>query len=93
MLTGSFRGYYFAFVFLVLVFLPALVDSSLLLSVHGALAVVAHGFIIQTVTTASYGLWGPASPYWTLTIEVMFYIGCLGWSGCSTVGGRGGPWR
>lgn len=66
-------GYFLAVAVLILIFLPALVDQSRLTSLGGLLAIGAHLSLLQTIFPFSYVPWGPASPYWTLSIEVLFY--------------------
>lgn len=83
-------GYWFSLAALVLIFLPALSDEKAVFSVHGALAVLGHIPVLQTVFTFSYGVWGPGSPYWTLTLEILFYLS-LPWA-VRLFYGRRAPW-
>jgi peptidoglycan/LPS O-acetylase OafA/YrhL len=66
-------AYWFALATLVLIFIPALNQSPTTFSGRGALSAISHAFGLQTVLPFSYGIWGAGSPYWTLTIEILFY--------------------
>ena len=66
-------AYYFALAALILLFAPMLLASEDVYSLQGLTTGVSHALVAQTVNPVSYGRWGIASPYWTLTIEVIFY--------------------
>ena len=38
-----------------------------------SVAVLLHALFLQTAWFGSYGIWNIATPFWTLTIEVLFY--------------------
>lgn len=60
---------------IVLIFLvPGAVTSDLVYSDDGAVSVIAHVFAMQTLVPLAFGSFGGvASPFWTLTIEILFY--------------------
>ncbi len=65
--------YWVVLVLTLLLFTPELIPVDLVYSVHGLVAIIFHALLLQTVWFGSYGLWNIASPFWTLTIEVLFY--------------------
>jgi peptidoglycan/LPS O-acetylase OafA/YrhL len=66
---------YWVVLFCLLVFfVPATVQPDLVYSAAGIKTVLSHVVMLQTAFPWSYGMWGPASPFWTLTIEVIFYL-------------------
>lgn len=66
-------AYYFSLAGLFLFFAPQLLDPADVYSKAGAVTLGSHALVMQTINPVSYGRWGIASPYWTLTIEVLFY--------------------
>lgn len=81
-LRGYFRSrafrilpaYYVVLAALLVFFVPTVLQSDLVYSFLGLKTVLAHLAVLQTAFPWSYGLWGPGSPFWTLTIEVLFYL-------------------
>lgn len=67
-------AFYVSLAVALIVFTPAIIDPSLVYSVVGLKAIAANLFVMQTIAPWAYGLWGQLSPYWTLTIEVLFYM-------------------
>lgn len=67
-------AYWVSVIIAVVVFTPTVINPQLVYSVLGLKTVLAHAVVLQTLLPWSYGLWGPTSPYWTLTIEVIFYL-------------------
>jgi|GEM_PF-1073278 len=65
--------YWVVLVLTLILFTPTLIDPSLVYSGHGLIAVILHALFLQTAWFGSFGIWNIASPFWTLTIEVMFY--------------------
>jgi peptidoglycan/LPS O-acetylase OafA/YrhL len=66
-------AYWFVLAAVLVFFVPATVNPDLVYSAAGLRAVVSHVLMLQTMMPWAYGVWGPASPFWTLTIEVVFY--------------------
>lgn len=58
---------------LLIFFVPGTLHPDLVYSMVGLKTVLSHIVMLQTLFPWSYGVWGPGSPYWTLTIEVLFY--------------------
>ena len=58
---------------LLIFFVPATLNPDLVYSIAGAKVVLSHIVLLQTMFPWAYGVWGPGSPFWTLTIEVIFY--------------------
>lgn len=81
-LRGYFRSrayrilpaYWVALVVVVLLWTPHLIPAADVVSVRGVFSFLAHAAVMQTGFLVSYGSYGVASPFWTLTIEVLFYI-------------------
>ncbi|MGB8861573.1 MAG: acyltransferase [Ilumatobacteraceae bacterium] len=67
-------AYYFSLAAAVLIFTPSLIDPSLVYSMVGLKAIATSLFVMQTATPWAYGLWSATAPYWTLTIEILFYL-------------------
>ena len=65
--------YWVVLVLTLLLFTPTLISPSLVYSSQGLVAVLLHAVFLQTAWFGSYGIWSIATPFWTLTIEVMFY--------------------
>lgn len=65
--------YWVVLILTILLFTPTLIAPSLVYSTHGLVTVVLHALFLQTAWFGSFGVWNIASPFWTLTIEVMFY--------------------
>jgi peptidoglycan/LPS O-acetylase OafA/YrhL len=65
--------YWVVLILTIILFTPTLIPASEVYSSHGLVTVVLHGLFLQTAWFGSYGVWNIASPFWTLTIEVMFY--------------------
>lgn len=66
-------AYWVVLACLIIFFVPATLNPDLVYSVTGLKVVASHLVMLQTVFPWSYGVWGPGSPFWTLTIEVIFY--------------------
>lgn len=74
--TRAYRilpAYWFALAGLMLFFAPLLLSSPEVYSKVGVATFASHAVVLQTANPLSYGRWSIASPYWTLTIEVLFY--------------------
>ena len=56
-----------------LLFTPHLIPASDVYSSQGLVSFVLHALFLQTAWFGSYGSWTIATPFWTLTIEVLFY--------------------
>jgi len=67
-------AFYVSLAIALLVLCPAIIDPSLVYSAIGIRAIAANLFVMQTIAPWAYGIWGQLSPYWTLTIEVLFYL-------------------
>ena len=65
--------YWVVLVLTILLFTPTLIAPSLVYSTHGLVSVILHALFLQTAWFGSFGVWSIATPFWTLTIEVMFY--------------------
>lgn len=73
-------AYYFAlFVFLVF-FVPSAMSSKSVYSWLGLKTLGTHLLVMQSAAPWSYGYWNGESPFWTLTIEVIFYATVPWWS-------------
>lgn len=66
-------AYYLALIALFVFFAPMLLNPADVYSKGGTVTLASHLLVLQTINPISYGRWGIASPYWTLTIEVIFY--------------------
>ena len=66
-------AYYLALIALFVFFAPMLLNPADVYSNGGTVTLASHLLVLQTINPISYGRWGIASPYWTLTIEVIFY--------------------
>jgi len=58
----------------VLLYTPHYIDNGRVWSEWGAATFVAHATFMQTVFIWSFGTYGVATPFWTLTIEMLFYL-------------------
>lgn len=58
---------------LLIFFVPGTLHPDLVYSMVGLKVVLSHVVMLQTIFPWAYGVWGPGSPFWTLTIEVIFY--------------------
>ena len=65
--------YWVALVLVVVLLTPHLIPTSEVVSVRGLFSFLAHAVVLQGGFLVSYGSYGVASPFWTLTIEVLFY--------------------
>jgi peptidoglycan/LPS O-acetylase OafA/YrhL len=65
--------YWVVLILTLLLFTPHLIPVNDVYSSHGAVAVLLHALFLQTAWFGSYGIWYIATPFWTLTIEVLFY--------------------
>lgn len=66
---------YWVVLFIVLAFLvPSVIKSESIFNGPGLLSVIAHVLCMQTVFPFSYGSYTVESPFWTLTIELCFYL-------------------
>ena len=65
--------YWVVLILTLILFTPTLIAPSLVYSSHGFITIILHGLFLQTAWFGSYGIWNIASPFWTLTIEVLFY--------------------
>jgi peptidoglycan/LPS O-acetylase OafA/YrhL len=66
-------AFYLVLAVLLVFFVPTMIPSDLVYSAAGLKSILSHVVMLQTVFPWSYGIWGPASPFWTLTIEIIFY--------------------
>jgi peptidoglycan/LPS O-acetylase OafA/YrhL len=69
-----YPAFWVSLVAVVFIFTPTIVPSDLVFSGRGAVIVGSHVVGLQTVFPWSYGVWGATSPFWTLTIEIIFYM-------------------
>ena len=65
--------YWVVLILTLILFVPTLIPTSDVYSAHGLAAVLLHALFLQTAWINSFGIWDIATPFWTLTIEVMFY--------------------
>ena len=65
--------YWVVLILTLLLFTPHLIAPSEVYSSHGLVSFLLHATFLQTAWFGSYGIWNIATPFWTLTIEVMFY--------------------
>ena len=65
--------YWVVLILTLLLFVPHLIPVSDVYSAPGLVSVLLHGLFLQTAWFGSYGSWNIATPFWTLTIEVLFY--------------------
>ena len=65
--------YWVVLILTLLLFVPHLIPVNEVYSSHGAVSVLLHALFLQTAWFGSYGVWYIATPFWTLTIEVLFY--------------------
>ncbi|PZQ32900.1 MAG: hypothetical protein DI562_02710 [Stenotrophomonas acidaminiphila] len=66
--------YWVVLFLVVLLYTPHYIDNARVWSEWGAANFVAHATFMQTAFIWSFGTYGVASPFWTLTIEMMFYM-------------------
>ena len=65
--------YWVVLILTLLLFTPHLIPPSEVYSSQGLVSFVLHALLLQTAWFGSYGSWTIATPFWTLTIEVLFY--------------------
>ena len=73
-------AYYFVLFAFLIFFVPSVLASSSVYSWAGLKTLLAHLTFMQTALPFSFGYWAPQSPFWTLTIEVMFYVTVPWWA-------------
>ena len=66
-------AYWVALFVVVVLLTPSLIPLGDVVSVRGVFGLLAHATVTQTLFLVSYGSYGVESPFWTLTIEVVFY--------------------
>lgn len=66
--------YWVVLCLVVLLYTPHYIDNARVWSSWGAANFIAHATFLQTVFIWSFGTYGVASPFWTLTIEMLFYL-------------------
>ena len=66
--------YWLVLFLVVLLYTPHYIENSRVWSEWGAATFVAHVAFLQTVFIWSFGTYSVASPFWTLTIEMLFYL-------------------
>lgn len=66
--------YWIVLFLVVLLYTPHYIDNARVWSEWGAATFIAHATFMQTVFIWSFGTYGVASPFWTLTIEMLFYL-------------------
>ena len=66
--------YWVVLFLVVLLYTPHYIDNARVWSEWGAANFLAHATFMQTAFIWSFGTYGVASPFWTLTIEMMFYM-------------------
>lgn len=60
---------------LLIFMVPGAIEERHVYSNDGIISVIAHVFAMQTLVPQAFGSFGGvASPFWTLTIEILFYI-------------------
>jgi peptidoglycan/LPS O-acetylase OafA/YrhL len=69
-----FPAYYVCLFLLLLLLVPTLVPAHQVYSVLGLKRLLAHLPLMQTLFLPSHQTWGVAGQFWTLTMEVLFYI-------------------
>ncbi|MGH9281564.1 MAG: acyltransferase family protein [Acidimicrobiales bacterium] len=65
--------YWVTLVLVLALLTPRLIPTEEVLSVRGLFSFLAHAAVLQASFLVSYGSYSVASPFWTLTIEVVFY--------------------
>lgn len=66
---------YWAVLFLVvLLYTPSMIPNDRVWSQHGAAMLIAHVAIMQSLFPFSFGAYWIESPFWTLTVEMVFYL-------------------
>ncbi len=66
---------YYACLFLILLFFtPKFIDPMAIYSQRGLVVLLAHLTFLHFALPVSAGSYGVGSPFWTLTIEMMFYL-------------------
>lgn len=66
---------YWIALFLVLIFFtPNFIDAQLVFSAQGLERLFVFGTFMQSFDPISFGAFGVISPYWTLSIEIVFYL-------------------
>lgn len=68
--------YWVVLFLVVLLYTPHHIPTERVWSEWGAAIFVAHLFFAQTLFVFSFGAYGVGTPFWTLTIEMIFYL-CL----------------
>lgn len=56
-----------------LLFTPTMIPNDRIWSVHGAFMALAHATFTQSLFIVSYGAYMVDAPFWTLTVEMVFY--------------------
>lgn len=57
-----------------ILYTPAMIDNDRIWSNYGAFMVLAHVFFAQSLFMVSFGAYMVAAPFWTLTVEMVFYL-------------------
>lgn len=65
--------YWLALFLVLLLYTPSMIPNDRIWSDHGAFMAIAHIFFAQSLFMVSFGAYMVASPFWTLTIEMVFY--------------------
>lgn len=81
--------YWAVLVLVVFFFTPELIPSEAVYSANGLVIFITHIFFGQTVFLPAFGSYGVETPFWTLTIEMIFYL-VLPWAVRCFFGSR---WR
>jgi len=69
-------AYWLVLAMVPMMFVPSLVREETIHSWNGFWAFLTYIPVLQTLSPWAYGSWSAVSPFWTLTIEVMFYAMC-----------------
>lgn len=67
--------YWVVLAVLLIFMVPGTIEEEMVFSRDGLISVLSHAFAMQTLVPQAFGSFGGvASPFWTLTIEILFYI-------------------
>jgi peptidoglycan/LPS O-acetylase OafA/YrhL len=66
--------YWFVLAAVLILYTPGMIPNDRIWSGYGAFMVLSHVFFAQSLFMVSFGAYMVAAPFWTLTVEMVFYL-------------------